>query len=382
MSLVLPENSDNIAPDCHCPGKLVNDSEQENFINVGFLRLFRAARLVKLLRQGYTIRILLWTFVQSFKVNIDLPHAGHGVWFAGYSGVEALPYVCLLIAMLFFIYAIIGMQESVKLLCARIAQVVHYWSTKLKGLGFNSGVVVSAPGYDPRDPGFDSRPVPWVFGNLKSVPGEFVNRHNNFQTFFGALLLLFRLLTQTHMTGHCSDRELASKQDIFPPITSIFLSTQMHTTSFQSAMYHSDAQLLKPDTQEISAYRPTSVNNYKTRGLTRYSCSSLDDREIEVRISVFGNIALDPDTALSRHNNFRSFVQGLMLLFRCATGEAWPNIMLACVAGRPCDPMAGKCSTNGTFTGKCEECGSSLAYAYFVSFIFFCSFLVSGPSLT
>lgn len=38
--------------------------------NVGFLRLFRAARLVKLLRQGYTIRILLWTFIQSFKVRI------------------------------------------------------------------------------------------------------------------------------------------------------------------------------------------------------------------------------------------------------------------------------------------------------------------------
>uniref|UniRef100_A0A8C7ZJ38 Voltage-dependent P/Q-type calcium channel subunit alpha-1A n=1 Tax=Oryzias sinensis TaxID=183150 RepID=A0A8C7ZJ38_9TELE len=63
----------------------------DNFINLSFLRLFRAARLIKLLRQGETIRILLWTFVQSFK---------------------ALPYVCLLIAMLFFIYAIIGMQVS------------------------------------------------------------------------------------------------------------------------------------------------------------------------------------------------------------------------------------------------------------------------------
>ncbi|NXV49420.1 CAC1B protein, partial [Uria aalge] len=63
----------------------------DNFINLSFLRLFRAARLIKLLRQGYTIRILLWTFVQSFK---------------------ALPYVCLLIAMLFFIYAIIGMQRE------------------------------------------------------------------------------------------------------------------------------------------------------------------------------------------------------------------------------------------------------------------------------
>ena len=42
------------------------------FVNVGFLRLFRAARLIKLLRQGYTIRILLWTFVQSFKVSANI----------------------------------------------------------------------------------------------------------------------------------------------------------------------------------------------------------------------------------------------------------------------------------------------------------------------
>ncbi|KAH1005168.1 hypothetical protein HUJ04_006202 [Dendroctonus ponderosae] len=142
----------------------------DNFINVGFLRLFRAARLIKLLRQGYTIRILLWTFVQSFK---------------------ALPYVCLLIAMLFFIYAIIGMQ---------------------------------------------------VFGNIK-LPSESINRHNN----------------------------------------------------------------------------------------------------------------------------FRNFIQGLMLLFRCATGENWPSIMLSCIKGQECDTNTGK-------IGK--ECGSNLAYMYFVSFIFFCSFLM------
>ncbi|XP_025721980.1 voltage-dependent N-type calcium channel subunit alpha-1B-like, partial [Callorhinus ursinus] len=65
------------------------EKNENNFINLRFLRLFRAARLIKLLRQGYTVCILLWTFVQSFK---------------------ALPYMCLLIAMLFFIYAIIGMQ--------------------------------------------------------------------------------------------------------------------------------------------------------------------------------------------------------------------------------------------------------------------------------
>uniref|UniRef100_A0A8C2ZUW4 Voltage-dependent N-type calcium channel subunit alpha n=1 Tax=Cyclopterus lumpus TaxID=8103 RepID=A0A8C2ZUW4_CYCLU len=144
---------------------------KDKMINLSFLRLFRAARLIKLLRQGYTIRILLWTFVQSFK---------------------ALPYVCLLIAMLFFIYAIIGMQ-------------------------------------------------------------------------------------------------------------------------------------------------------------------------------VFGNIKLNEETAINHHNNFQTFFQALTLLFRSATGEAWHEIMLACLSNRPCDSLSGT-------TGK--ECGSDFAYFYFVSFIFLCSFLM------
>nr|XP_060620900.1 voltage-dependent P/Q-type calcium channel subunit alpha-1A isoform X3 [Anolis sagrei ordinatus] len=150
-----------------------------NFINLSFLRLFRAARLIKLLRQGYTIRILLWTFVQSFK---------------------ALPYVCLLIAMLFFIYAIIGMQ---------------------------------------------------VFGNI--------------------------------------------------------------SIDFDEDM---------PD---------------------------------------------DDKPAITEHNNFRTFFQALMLLFRSATGEAWHEIMLSCLAGRPCDVKA---DLDG------NECGNEFAYFYFVSFIFLCSFLM------
>uniref|UniRef100_A0A8C1HTI7 Voltage-dependent N-type calcium channel subunit alpha n=1 Tax=Cyprinus carpio carpio TaxID=630221 RepID=A0A8C1HTI7_CYPCA len=149
---------------------LVTEIETMNNI-VLFLRLFRAARLIKLLRQGYTIRILLWTFVQSFK---------------------ALPYVCLLIAMLFFIYAIIGMQ-------------------------------------------------------------------------------------------------------------------------------------------------------------------------------VFGNIMLSEESAINIHNNFQTFFQALMLLFRSATGEGWHEIMLSCLSERPCDRDSG-------YTGK--ECGSDFAYFYFVSFIFLCSFLM------
>lgn len=53
---------------------------------------------------------------------------------------------------------------------------------------------------------------------------------------------------------------------------------------------------------------------------------------------------------------------------RSATGEAWHEIMLACLGGKDCDDMSGNTE---------PECGSQFAYLYFVSFIFFCSFLVS-----
>ena len=36
-------------------------------LNLSFLRLFRAARLIKLLRQFETIRILIWSFVLGFS---------------------------------------------------------------------------------------------------------------------------------------------------------------------------------------------------------------------------------------------------------------------------------------------------------------------------
>ncbi|CAI5456021.1 unnamed protein product [Caenorhabditis angaria] len=113
-----------------------------HFVSLGFLRLFRAARLIRLLQQGYTIRILLWTFVQSFK---------------------ALPYVCLLIGMLFFIYAIVGMQ---------------------------------------------------VFGNIWLNAATEINRHNNFQSFFNAVILLFRCATgegwQDIMMAAVQGKECAS----------------------------------------------------------------------------------------------------------------------------------------------------------------------------
>ncbi|KTG46214.1 hypothetical protein cypCar_00027773 [Cyprinus carpio] len=52
---------------------------------------------------------------------------------------------------------------------------------------------------------------------------------------------------------------------------------------------------------------------------------------------------------------------------RSATGEAWHEIMLACLGGMECDDNSGN---------EGPECGSNFAYAYFVSFIFLCSFLM------
>ena len=60
-------------------------------ISVSFFRLFRVMRLVKLLSKGEGIRTLLWTFIKSF---------------------QALPWVALLIILIFFIYGVVGMQAS------------------------------------------------------------------------------------------------------------------------------------------------------------------------------------------------------------------------------------------------------------------------------
>ncbi|KAG7277664.1 hypothetical protein CRUP_025349, partial [Coryphaenoides rupestris] len=64
--------------------------------------------------------------------------------------------------------------------------------------------------------------------------------------------------------------------------------------------------------------------------------------------------------------------QAVLLLFRCATGEAWQEIMLACTPSRPCE----KGSTNENSTLTTEECGSQFAIFYFVSFYMLCAFLI------
>ncbi|XP_045456510.1 muscle calcium channel subunit alpha-1-like [Melitaea cinxia] len=104
-------------------GGLSNEGKEGTHLKyITFFRLFRAMRLIKLLSRGERIRTLLWTFIKSF---------------------QALPYVALLIVLLFFIYAVVGMQ---------------------------------------------------LFGKVKE-DDEVITANNNFQTFGGALMVLFRSAT-------------------------------------------------------------------------------------------------------------------------------------------------------------------------------------------
>ncbi|XP_066912648.1 muscle calcium channel subunit alpha-1-like [Clytia hemisphaerica] len=121
---------------------IIGESTKDSSFKFNFFRLFRALRLVKLLSKGTGIRTLLWTFMKSF---------------------QALPYVGLLIVLLFFIYAVIGMQ---------------------------------------------------VFGGIKTGgdinEDNAITRFNNFQTFPAAALLLFRSSTGENwqqIMNSCLDRD-------------------------------------------------------------------------------------------------------------------------------------------------------------------------------
>uniref|UniRef100_A0A3Q3JX53 Voltage-dependent L-type calcium channel subunit alpha n=1 Tax=Monopterus albus TaxID=43700 RepID=A0A3Q3JX53_MONAL len=90
-----------------------------------------------------------------------------------------------------------------------------------------------------------------------------------------------------------------------------------------------------------------------------------------IGMQMFGKIALRDHTQINRNNNFQTFPQAVLLLFRCATGEAWQEIMLACSPNRPCEK--GSTSDNSTSS---EDCGSQFAIIYFVSFYMLCAFLI------
>ncbi|XP_069795816.1 voltage-dependent L-type calcium channel subunit alpha-1D-like isoform X5 [Narcine bancroftii] len=89
-----------------------------------------------------------------------------------------------------------------------------------------------------------------------------------------------------------------------------------------------------------------------------------------IGMQTFGKVALQDHTQINRNNNFQTFFQSVLLLFRCATGEAWQEIMLACMPGRRCDPE----SDYGP--GEENTCGSNFAIVYFITFYMLCAFLI------
>ncbi|KAJ4921317.1 hypothetical protein JOQ06_022681 [Pogonophryne albipinna] len=84
----------------------------------------------------------------------------------------------------------------------------------------------------------------------------------------------------------------------------------------------------------------------------------------------FGKVAIDEETHINRNCNFQTFFMAVLVLFRCATGEQWQEIMLAALPGRRCDP------DSDTEPGEEFSCGSNLSYIYFISFFMLCAYLI------
>ncbi|XP_053551805.1 voltage-dependent L-type calcium channel subunit alpha-1F [Bombina bombina] len=89
-----------------------------------------------------------------------------------------------------------------------------------------------------------------------------------------------------------------------------------------------------------------------------------------IGMQTFGKIAMQDGTQINRNNNFQTFPQAVLLLFRCATGEAWQEIMLASLPGKRCD-IESDFAPDEEFT-----CGSNFAIVYFISFFMLCAFLI------
>nr|XP_057906960.1 voltage-dependent L-type calcium channel subunit alpha-1D isoform X2 [Doryrhamphus excisus] len=89
-----------------------------------------------------------------------------------------------------------------------------------------------------------------------------------------------------------------------------------------------------------------------------------------IGMQTFGKVAIDDNTHINRNCNFQTFFMAVLVLFRCATGEQWQEIMLAALPGRRCDPESD------TEPGEEFSCGSNLSYIYFISFFMLCAYLI------
>uniref|UniRef100_A0A4W6F8G4 Voltage-dependent L-type calcium channel subunit alpha n=1 Tax=Lates calcarifer TaxID=8187 RepID=A0A4W6F8G4_LATCA len=82
-----------------------------------------------------------------------------------------------------------------------------------------------------------------------------------------------------------------------------------------------------------------------------------------IGMQIFGKIALVDGTQINRNNNFQTFPQAVLMLFRCATGEAWQEVMMASMYGKKCDPKSD------FLPGEEYTCGSNFAIKGFYSYL-------------
>ncbi|XP_039270704.2 voltage-dependent L-type calcium channel subunit alpha-1D-like isoform X2 [Styela clava] len=95
-----------------------------------------------------------------------------------------------------------------------------------------------------------------------------------------------------------------------------------------------------------------------------------------IGMQIFGKIKPLDEEQINRNNNFQTFLQAVLLLFRCATGEAWQEVMLASASGRECDDYSDWNSTGNALPEDKFTCGSDFAYTYFLTFYMLCAFLI------
>lgn len=95
-----------------------------------------------------------------------------------------------------------------------------------------------------------------------------------------------------------------------------------------------------------------------------------------IGMQMFGKVAIDDTTPIHRNNHFQNFPQAVLVLFRSATGEAWQEIMMAVSGSDSKNGCVPTPSANGTAVPD-SNCGSDIAFPYFISFYVLCSFLVS-----
>lgn len=291
----------------------------KNFISINFFRLFRVMRLIKLLSRGDGIKTLLWTFVKSF---------------------QALPYVALLILMLFFIYAVIGMQ---------------------------------------------------VFGKIALNDETEIHRNNNFQTFSQAILVLFRsatgeawqlvMLACMHSPeAKCDPRSIEESVPVSRESAELasgvnFASDQWNDTATQAATTTTTTTTTTtqmPPTTTAQTPRGVPIESYGGKPLTVLHGSV---------VAPINWLKRNSSSTLRLYSEYQFFNSSTN--YTTMSNTTFLGLHHATMPTRGNFTLSTTTTTTTTPSSESEEaaseeaiCGTNFAVPYFISFYVLCSFLI------